>query len=88
MSRQMPAALMAKFLQGVEEKKTDDTDWKAATEVRPSRLGLGADPRAGQKKQATTNAERRVVNMVKRDNDPSSSDSEDEGLRSKIGRKH
>lgn len=87
MSRKMPKAMMAKFLEGVEEKPVDDKEWKVAMEPRPTRLGLGADPKTAQRKQATSNTERRLVNMVKRDDDPSSSDSEDEGVRSKIGKK-
>lgn len=83
--RKMPANLMAKFMEGVEDNPQDDEDWEFSVQQRPARLGLGAD---SKQKQASsmTNADRRIKNMVARQ-DENSSDSDEEISRSKIGNK-
>ena len=78
----MPASLRAKFLEGVEESTGDADGWQESMEMRPSRLGLGADPKKGKKVNAT-NTERRVANLA-RDNQESDEELES---RAKLGSK-
>lgn len=82
----MPDALMSKLLMGVAEDKEDDGTWEDSGEPRPTRLGLGADPKALHQKRDRTSADRRIANMVKKDAHDSSS-SDDEGTRANIGQR-
>lgn len=84
--KKMPVSLMAKFMEGVEDNLQDDDDWETSLKQRPARLGLGADSKQKQS-ESMTNAERRIKNMVKRQDSKDSSDSEEEFSRSKIGNK-
>lgn len=84
--KKMPDSLMSKFMEGVEDNPNGDDDWEATLQQRPARLGLGAD---STQKQAgsMTNADRRIKNMVARQGEKDSSDSDEEITRSKIGDK-
>ena len=84
--KKMPAFLMAKFMEGVEDNPHDDDDWEATLQQRPSRLGLGADSKQKQS-GSMTNADRRIRNMVKRQGENESSSDDEEISRSKIGNK-
>lgn len=84
--KKMPAFLMAKFMEGVEDNPHDDDDWEATLQQRPSRLGLGADSKQKQS-GSMTNADRRIKNMVAKQESKDDSDSDDDISRSKIGSK-
>ncbi|EAX94246.1 hypothetical protein TVAG_480630 [Trichomonas vaginalis G3] len=88
----MPEELMKIFFQGVQENPDDNkAEWKSDVELRPSRLGLGADPNKA-KKTATTKQERKIEQMIKKDQKPKrskdDSSSSDEGeSRASLGKK-
>jgi len=72
--KEMPSSLKAKFFEGVEETAEEKGGvWKAEIELRPARLGLGAESTKPQKKE-TNKAERRVANMIKQADDSSDDD--------------
>lgn len=80
------------FFQGVQENPDDHkAEWKSDVELRPARLGLGADPNKA-KKTATTKQEKKIEQMIKKDqkakmkNDESSSSDEGES-RANLGKK-
>ena len=84
MSRRMPDKLMAQLMVGVVDDAAADDDWEVSGQPRPTRLGLGADPKAYGRKRETTSADRRLANMVR---DDAKSSSDDEGSRADLGRK-
>ena len=87
MNRKMPPELMAKFLVGVsEDTAEDDTDWEVSSAPRPTRLALGADPKALNRKKETSVVDRKITNLMKK-NQQSDSSSDDEGSRANIGHK-
>ena len=74
--KEFPQSLMSKFLKGIEEKEEINTDsWKSEIELRPSRLGLGADPSKGKKSENTL-IEKKISNMIKNKNNQSSDEEE------------
>lgn len=79
----MPPELMAKFFDGVEDARPElDDEWNEQVQLRPSRLGLGAGPRA-KKKTTLTHAEQRIVNRTKVQDSDSSDSGERDFRRSK-----
>jgi hypothetical protein len=80
----MPATLMAKFFEGVQDSAEKDGEWAATMDLRPSRLALGADPTALSKREHCTAEDRKLARMVAKAEE--SSDSDGDGSRASIGR--
>jgi hypothetical protein len=63
MSRKLPPPFLAKFFEGVEDTSGEGQEWAAAKDLRPARLGLGADPNALKKQSDRTVTDRKLVRL-------------------------